>query len=361
MKTVVAKPSARNAGLDILRVLACYMVVQIHTGEFFYITPEGGVLNGPGSFWVAIYNSLFRCAVLLFVMISGYFLFPVKDNLPTFFRKRFSRVLIPFVIWCVIYAFYQYLRGNAGIAATFTNILHIPVNYGTQVGHLWYVYMLLGIYLFAPIVSPWLQTAPKSQIQFYLTIWAVSLCLPYIHQIYPEVWGECFWNKTPMLYYFSGMLGFAVLGYYLKRFHAQKSKADYPVGAILLILGYAVTAYVFASRLNTAQSIPELELSWGYDAINVAMLALGYFLIFKNLKYRNPEGWCARLSEDIALKSYGIYLVHIIILNTTYGLLLSWITGREYLFPAISVITFVCSYLVIKLLAYIPGSKYVIG
>ncbi len=361
METTLKKPSARNAGLDILRVLACYMVVQIHTGEFFYITPEGGVLNGPGSFWVAIFNSLIRCAVLLFVMISGYFLFPVKEELPVFFRKRFSRVLFPFLIWCVIYAFYQHLRGNADLSATLINILHIPVNYGTQIGHLWYVYMLLGIYLFAPVISPWLQTAPKAQIRFYLVIWAVTMLIPYIHLIYPEVWGECFWNKTPMLYYFSGMLGFAVLGFYLKRFHAQKSKSDYLSGFLLILIGYIVTAYLFASRLNTAKSIPELELSWGYDTINVAMLALGYFLIIKNLTYRNLNSWYARLTEDIALKSYGIYLVHIIILNTVYALLVSSITGQEYLYPVISIITFISSYLIIKIISYFPGSKYITG
>jgi len=361
METVLKKPATRNAGLDILRVLACYMVVQIHTGEFFYISPEGAVLGGAGSFWVAIYNSLIRCAVLLFVMISGYFLFPVKDELPAFFRKRFSRILFPFVIWCVIYAFYQHLRGSADLAATLINILCIPVNYGTQVGHLWYVYMLLGIYLFAPIISPWLQTAPKKQIQFYLAIWAVTMLVPYIHLVYPEVWGECFWNKTPMLYYFSGFLGFAILGFYLKRFHTEKSKGDYLLGFILLLLGYAVTAFVFVSRLSTAKSIPELELSWGYDTINVAMLALGYFLLIKNLTYRNPDSLVARLTEDVALKSYGIYLVHIIILNTFYSLMIGWITGQEYLFPVISAVTFACSYLVIKLISYIPGSKYIIG
>ena len=361
METVLTKPSVRNAGLDILRVLACYMVVQIHTGEFFYISPEGGVLNGPGAFWVAIFNSLFRCAVLLFVMISGYFLFPVKDEIQTFFRKKFTRVLFPFLIWCVIYAIYQFLRGNADLSATLINILHIPVNYGTQVGHLWYVYMLLGIYLFAPVISPWLQTAPKQQIRFYLILWAVTMTIPYIHLVFPEIWGECFWNKTPMLYYFSGFLGFAVLGFYIKRFHAQKSKGDYLLGFILILIGYMVTAYLFATRLNTAKSIPELELSWGYDTINVAMLALGFFMLIKNLTFRKPNSWFAKLIEDISLKSYGIYLLHIIILNTAYSLMISWITGQEYLFPLIGLVTFVSSYLVIKLISYLPGSKYITG
>jgi surface polysaccharide O-acyltransferase-like enzyme len=129
----------------------------------------------------------------------------------------------------------------------------------------------------------------------------------------------------------------------------------------LILIGYAITAYLFASRLNTAKSIPELELSWGYDTINVAMLALGFFMLIKNLTYRNPDSWFAKLIEDVSLKTYGIYLLHIIVLNTAYGLMISWITGQEYLFPLISVVTFFSSYLVIKMISYLPGSKYIIG
>jgi len=164
-----------------------------------------------------------------------------------------------------------------------------------------------------------------------------------------------------MLYYFSGFLGFTVLGFYIKRFHAQKNKGDNLLGFILILIGYIVTAYLFATRLNTAKSIPELELSWGYDTINVAMLALGFFMLIKNLTFRNPNSWFAKLIEDISLKSYGIYLLHIIVLNTAYSLMISWITGSEYLFPIISVVTFISSYLIIKLLSYFPYSKYITG
>ena len=88
------------------------MVVQIHTGEFYYIGPGGSVLDTPAAHWVGWLNSLFRSCVPLFVMISGVFLFPVRDE-GAFFRKRFSRVLVPFVVWCVIYAFYLYWQGTA--------------------------------------------------------------------------------------------------------------------------------------------------------------------------------------------------------------------------------------------------------
>ena len=103
-----SKPE-RNIGLDLLRVIACYMVIQIHTGEFYYIGEAGKVLNTVDAHWVGWYNSLCRICVPLFVMISGFFLFPVNDT-STFFKKRFSRVAIPFIIWCTADFFVGFLQ-----------------------------------------------------------------------------------------------------------------------------------------------------------------------------------------------------------------------------------------------------------
>src|SRR5665213_999102 len=109
--TIAASPtSTRHRGFDLLRVIAIYMVMQIHTGEFEYIGTDGSVLHTPGSWAVGWTNSLLRVCVPLFVMISGFFLFPV-GNERKFFRKRFTRVLIPFVVWCVVYSFYYYAQG----------------------------------------------------------------------------------------------------------------------------------------------------------------------------------------------------------------------------------------------------------
>ena len=102
--------NSRNHGLDILRVLASYLVIQVHTGEFYYISPTGTVLSGENPFWVGVLNSICRTAVPLFVMISGFLLLPIKEEMTPFFKKRFTRVAIPFVIWCVLYAVYGALK-----------------------------------------------------------------------------------------------------------------------------------------------------------------------------------------------------------------------------------------------------------
>ena len=336
------------------------MVVQIHAGEFYYIAADGTVLPGSNPYWVGWYNSLFRTCVPLFIMISGFFLFPVKDT-NSFLKKRLSRVIIPFVLWCVLYAFYQYLMGQVSLGAAFINILKIGVNFGTQIGHLWYVYMLIGIYLFAPIISPWITTAPKKSIELYLVLWAVAFSLPYIHLIFPEVLGEAYWNKTPLLYYFSGFLGYAVLAYYIRRFYPQPSATQYITGVLLIIAGYGITSYGFIHQISTASNVIMLELTWGFETINVAMMTTGIFLLIKNVTTHNAGSAFNKLLTDVASKTYGIYLAHIMVLNAYHDLLDDRFTIAAIKVPLIAVLTFITTYIVIKLLSYLPKSKYLVG
>lgn len=350
----------RNFGLDILRVLACYMVLQIHAGEFYYISPEGTVLHTANAWWVGVYNSLFRCCVPLFVMISGFFMFPV-NNAGTFLKKRFARVAIPFIIWCVLYAIYQYCTGTATLQKAIDNILKIPVNYGTDIGHLWYVYMLLGLYLFAPLISQWVQTATKGNMQLYLGLWAVAMGLPYIHLLFPAVLGECYWNKSPMLYYFSGFLGYVILANYIKRFYMQPQRGQYVLAILLIAVGYAVTAYGFLHRLPHKNVVEQLELTWAFESINVAMLTAGFFLLFKNIHVSNANAPLVKLVNDISAKSYGIYLAHIMVLDTLFTYIDPHIASAAVKVPLIAVVSFICTYLVVKCLSYLPKSKFLIG
>ncbi|MDN3547429.1 acyltransferase [Mucilaginibacter aquaedulcis] len=351
---------ARNYGLDVLRVIACYMVIQVHSGEFYYIGDGGMVLNTPDAHAVDWYNSICRICVPLFVMISGFFLFPVND-VNAFFKKRFSRVAIPFVLWCILYALYQYFMGGADMRTVLFNILKIPVNYGVDIGHLWFVYMLLGLYLFAPIISPWIQTASRKGMEFYLILWGVAFSLPYIHLVFPEIWGEAYWNNTPMLYYFSGFLGYVVLANYIKRFHMQPRPWNYVVGAILIIAGYAITVGGFLNRLPTEKFVKTLELTWSFETINVAMMTAGVFLIIKNISIQNTASAFHRLVFDVAAKSYGIYLAHIMLLNFYHSLLDKHFDSAVIKVPLIASCTFISTYIVVKLLSFLPKSKWLVG
>jgi surface polysaccharide O-acyltransferase-like enzyme len=350
----------RHHGFDLLRVIAIYMVMQIHTGEFEYISPAGTVLHTAGSWAVGWTNSLLRVCVPLFVLITGFFLFPIEDE-RKFFRKRFTRVLIPFVIWCAVYAFYSYAQGAITLQTALLNIAKIPVNYGTEVGHLWFVYMLMAIYLIAPVFSPWIVSASRRSMELFLALWGVTLTLPFIHLFFADVWGECYWNATPTLYYFSGFVGYAVLAAYIKRFWmAPSSRIDW-LAIAMIVVGYSATAGGFLYRLRYEHEVKSLELTWNFTSLNVAVMAAGLFLLFRNIHGNRGNSLLWRSIDDLSRMSYGMYLAHIIVLNVIHTRMAPIIGNAFVRIPAIAFTTFLITYLGVKLLSLLPGGKYVTG
>jgi len=346
----------RQYGLDILRVLACYMVIQVHAGEFYYIGPAGEVLNTPEARTVGWINSLFRSCVPLFVMLSGYFLFPVTD-MKRFLSRRLARILIPFVVWSVLYPFYQHFMGRTSLEQAFVNVLMIPVNLAMETGHLWFIYMLTGIYLFAPVISGWMQSSTKKEMEYFLFFWVITLIVPFIHQIEPMIWGEVPWNNHPMLHYFMGYLGYVVMANYLKKFYPQASVTAYISAIVLIVIGYAITVYGFLYRLPTENTVAGLELTWDFNTINIAMMTVGIFILCKDIFITNPESGRFRLLQDLSAKSYGMYLAHIMVLNLVHSLLDAHIASTALKVPVMAVITFFLTYGFVRILSFLPGSR----
>lgn len=348
----------RYFGIDVIRVLACYLVMQTHAGEFYYInTKDGSVKEGDQKKFSGIYNSLARPCVPLFIIISGYLLLPVKTDIKTFIKKRFTRVAFPFIFFCIAYDIYNYFRNRITISQMWINIPKIFINYGTEVGHLWYIYMQLGIYLFAPIISPWIKAADFSQYLYYLVIWGVTTISIYVRRVYPEILGEAYWNNTGMLQSFIGNFGYAVLGAFIK-IHL-KNYDLYILGACLYVIGASVTMGGFFYYMPTAKMCPDIEVTWHFNTINLCLQSVGIVLVLRKLKSNNKV--LCQIFNDIALKSYGMYLIHIFFLDLFYYLFDGENRNPAWCIFALAWPTFFTSYAAIKLISYIPYSQYIIG
>lgn len=84
---------ARDRGWDVLRVLACIMVIVVHArGPYTYHA------NGALDFWADFYFVFVRAGVPLFVMLSSALLLPLRQTTGDFLKRRFMRVVLPFVI-----------------------------------------------------------------------------------------------------------------------------------------------------------------------------------------------------------------------------------------------------------------------
>ena len=331
--------------------------MQTHAGELYYIGDGGVLLKDKKNIYPGIFNSLARVCVPLFAMISGYLLLPIKTDYTTFLKKRFTRISFPFIFFCIVYDIFFCIKGDIDVKQMLINIPKIFINYGTELGHLWYMYMIMGIYLFMPIISPWIKSAQKEHFYYYFAIWTISLFNVYIHYIYPEVWGESYWNNTSLFQSFIGNFGYAVLGAFIK-LHLKEYKL-YILGFISYIIGSGVTMAGYFLRRPKADSCKYIELTWHFNTINVAMATFGIFLLLRKIECKNKI--VSNIVNDIALKSYGMYLIHIFFL-----LFFKFIFNATNQNPAwcifiIAFLTFIVSYLATKAISYIPYSEYIIG
>ena len=103
-------------------------------------------------------------------------------------------------------------------------------------------------------------------------------------------------------------------------------------------------------------------MTWGFETINVAMITVGFFLLFKDIQPAVPDSAPWKLTRNISQRSYGMYLAHIIVLNAVYGLLNTRLGSSPIIkVPTIAIVAFLGTYALISLIALLPKSKWIVG
>ena len=325
--------------LDIIRILACVMIVAMHapipnTGLNNYILSADSLLTAPG--------------IGLFIMVSGSLLLPV--NIPTkhFLKKRIEKIAFPTLFWTFFYMLMYWYDYGHEASDMCRSLLSLPFS-SQFCGVLWFMYMLTGLYLLAPILSPWLKQTSKRELEFYLLLWAITICFPYIRDFVCV--NE---SHTGILYYFGGYVGYFLLGFYLMTY--VEMLAIWKCFILLLI------PLSIASMLKIQQIPVRFYDSFWYLSLGVAMMSAAWFALVKrvNIVYNSA----LRLHRGLALVSnccFGIYLVHIFIMRSIIWNW-SWLYDLGTIqILMVTLLTFVGSFVVTWLISYLPGAEYIIG
>ncbi len=208
----------------------------------------------------------------------------------------------------------------------------------------------MGIYLVAPPLQVWLARCTERELRFYLTLWAVTLLVPYL-RLLDERFASLVRYDGGCLYYMFGYLGYALLGYYLRRY-VNIARVTWRHAAAFL----AVALLPWA--LYMVRSIPH-DVIQDRLSLNAAMLAACYFLALKRL--RLSLRWKA-LCYDFASHSFGIYLVHILVMRYLLWRIVAPMRLHYALqIPLVVILTALLSYLAVRLISKLPGSKYIVG
>lgn len=390
------KTDNRVVWVDWMRVAACFMVIVVHSTEPFYLGGDGSqILTEADAYWSSLFDSLVRACVPLFIVASSYLQFPLHYSSGEFLRRRAVRVLVPFVLWSVVYAF---AWGNP--AENFQNLL---LNFNYSAGHLWFVYMLIGVYLLMPLLSPWAERVSKRELQVYLGIWAFTTIIPLLRDVVAggfdgmeitygvsglprpaltPLWGEASWNTYGTFYYISGFVGYLLMGLYFRRFVGELSwrktlaiaVPSYLAGFVVVFGGFLRRVFEMTQGEFPVTGLVEKavwwETTWCNDTVGVALMTVAWILVFKKIKCEGK--FYNNLLLPVSKASYGIYLLHLLLLVPISGavrellglgndgILGVWTTPVEIVVSAI--LGFATSAIVAVALQRVPKiGKYIVG
>jgi surface polysaccharide O-acyltransferase-like enzyme len=294
--------------IDIIRIIAIAMVIEMHAGDsIVYLWGKAPIRNGAiVSWWLTgvTFKSIASVCVPLLFMLSGYLLLSSQDRIFTFFKKRLTKIVIPLVVWALLYMWWDgvFLETTSTIKAiklAIRNILEGNVHY-----HLWFLYVLLGLYLVTPIMRRFAQSASDGELLFFIGLWLFTATVFYLLQQFKEISISLFAQP-----YVSGYLGYYVAGYYLGR--KEYTRKQVWLAAILfflIALGRTLWAYYLTYDGGKFDTNLFEFLTW-----HVIAASLAGFIVLKSVA-QYLEKYFSLAAEKIILlvsgATFGIYLVH---------------------------------------------------
>lgn len=348
----------RAVPADLIRTIAIIGVIMLHAANEA-IAPQ--VMNQTEVYrwWmVDIYQTLGRTGVPLFVMLTGALLLqPSKiEPLSVFFKKRWARIGLPFLFWGTIYFGWDYFADNLALTSgfIFQGILSGPYF------HFWYLYMVVGLYLFTPILRIVVAHIDRQTFKYFFVVWFLGAFLIPI----PGLLGP--YHLDSNLLSIPLWVGYFMLGVFLISVKVRRW-----ILLSLVTLGLVSTAvgtYFIAATIGG----PKTYYFHDYFSPTMILSTITLFLLLNTIKVpanktevQHPKiNW---LLKQISQCTLGIFLLHVIVLETLqrgylWGFTISGNTLNSIIeVPLMTVVTlFICLGVILPL-KKVPVIKKLIG
>lgn len=307
---VQAKPKAAAREdltyVRVIRAFALFIIVSQHLS--FPLIYEYNTLSY-ASWWVGISIYMWgKAGSPLFTMVSGLLLLdPTKDEpVSVFFRKRFVKVLIPFIAWSAIYLLWRiYARGES---FTPREILILFVQ-GPVYYHLWFIQMILGLYLATPILRIYMRSTNRDNLRYFLLVWFMAV------SVIPIINRFAGFQIGIQIVVTTGFVGFYVLGYYLRPLSLSQRQL---VGTLLILVAALLTTQFLTHNLTVRNEGTFDNFFALNDSFNIVIIAVGLFMVLKSLNYKQifaAQPWLGKIVTWVSSTSLGIYFVHVLVIE----------------------------------------------
>lgn len=299
--------------LDLLRLLAIIGVLFIHvSGPALYSSSPNSY-----SWWTAaLYDSISRPAVPLFIMVSGALLLNTQkvETLTVFFKKRILKLVIPLLAWSFIYTFCIAFHSHQpfNLAAAIKLTIAGPVMY-----HLGFMYIIVGLYLITPIIQSYASNATLTNKLYFLGLWFFVNSMQMVFENFFHMHiGVQFSMVT-------GFVGYYLAGniiYNYRIFEINKNTQKF----LALIFVSMLMITMCGTYLLTIQKGGLNEFFYEYLSPNVVIMAFCIFVLVKNAGPALSE--LARkypvltiVLEYFRRITFGVYFAHVLVLGIFYS------------------------------------------
>jgi len=285
--------------LDAARIAAAFAVVLLHVSAEVVT----GTVVGSHAWWTGnVFDASVRWCVPVFVMISGALLLDSRrtDGAGSFYRTRYKRLLVPLSFWTAVYLLWRFtLAQHAGAEFRWAIAVKDAVR-GVPYYHLWFLFMMVGLYLFAPAIRTFVRNSTRRE------LW-IFTCMMFVLSAVAEPRGKSL-GAGMWLLWFLPYVAYFICGHLI-----ATSERDVRRGVALIGYSFAVTlTAVGCYGLARARDLESGLYFYDYLSVSVIPMSVGVMWLFKSVELKRPA---AQRITKVAGLGLGIYLVHPIFLD----------------------------------------------
>ncbi len=292
--------SGRKTGYTVLRAISCMAIVLMHTLNISEILYRDEISDfKQRAALTGVYCLMW--AVPVFVMVTGALLLdPGKElRISKIFSKYIFRILMALALSVLVFSIFDDLMNGNGLhGSAFTGAVSKFLQ-GKSWSHLWYLYLLIGLYLLLPAYRAVAAHVSEREFVYLMAVLAVFLLL--IPQLETEGFKSGFTIQISAVYTFYLFAGYGI--------SSGKIKLPVSLGIILFITGLGLTVLFSFTGEKYLADYTDPHLG-SYSFPTVALMAAGLFAVFCGMKDKKSKVW-----EFLDSNSFGIYLIHLMFLR----------------------------------------------
>ncbi|MGI6512622.1 MAG: acyltransferase [Catenisphaera adipataccumulans] len=327
-----------------LRIVACICIIILHIVYSAVLVYGNSISAEQYTHSMMICNNL-MWAVPCFVMITGALLLdPNREvSLKKLFGKYISRMIWALAIAIVVFNFVDLWMNHDSFSVSMIGSMVYQFFTNTSWSHLWYLYLLIGLYLILPAMKKITQNANEKEIKYLLLIGFLFLS---VFQLF-NIWNVpfAFYIHISTIYPFYFLLGYAIQNRIID-LNRIKSLCLILVSTVLLL----IATYQF--YMNGVQNI---DILWSYNSVFVVIQSAGVFGFFQSIKKKETK-----TAHVLNAYTFGVYIFHMIIVRYLYKvMLINPFTNTLWNFLWMISITTLISFAFMFIIKKIPGLKKV--